>query len=76
MPKSSTLFRVRIDTQRLKKAEKIFKTLGLKPGDAVNLFFAQVALRKDLPFDVTTRPQRLQSDLAQAKEWTEALGDY
>ena len=48
----------------------------MTPGDAVNVFFAQVALRKDLPFAVTVNPQRLQSDEAQAKAWEDALGEY
>lgn len=35
---SSTLFCTRVDTARMKKAERIFNQLGLKVGDAVNLF--------------------------------------
>ncbi len=54
----------------------MFDRLGLKTTDAINLFFAQVALRDDLPFAVTAHPERLQSDEQQAAAWNEALGDY
>ena len=73
---SSTLFRARVDTAHLEKAKRVLDRLGMTPGDAVNVFFAQVALRKDLPFVVTAKPQRLQSDEAQVKAWDESLGEY
>ena len=73
---STTLFRARISTNHFKKAEHIFHSLGIKAGDAVNLFFAQVALQKDIPFPITTKPQRLLSDEEQAVLWNKALGDY
>ena len=63
-------------TARYRKAEEVFDRLGLKTTDAINLFFAQVALRDDLPFAVTAHPERLQSDEQQAAAWNEALGDY
>ncbi|HLB34207.1 MAG: hypothetical protein A3F67_09190 [Verrucomicrobia bacterium RIFCSPHIGHO2_12_FULL_41_10] len=76
MSDTTTLFRARINTSQMKKAERVFHTLGLKAGDAVSLFFAQVALRNDLPFPITTQPQRLLSDEEQASLWNESLGDY
>jgi len=72
----TTLFRARLDTKRLRQAEEVFDTLGLKPSDAINLFLAQVALRKDLPFVVTAQPNRLQTDEQQAKAWNDAFGEY
>jgi DNA-damage-inducible protein J len=72
----STLFRARVPTARLKRAEKVFARLGLKPGDAVNLFFAQVELRNDLPFAVTTQVERLLPTEEQGKTWENALGEY
>ncbi len=39
-------------------------------------FFAQVALRDDLPFAVTAHPERLQSDEEQAQSWNLSLGEY
>jgi len=72
----STLFRARVDAAHLEKARRVLDRLGMTPGDAVNVFFAQVALRKDLPFVVTANPQRLQSEQEQAKAWDNALGEY
>jgi len=71
-----TLLRARVAREPYAKAEKVFHRLGMKTGDAINIFLAQVALRDDLPFAVTTHPERLQSDEAQAEAWNEALGEY
>jgi len=68
--------RTRVDTERYKKAELVFKRLGMKTGDAVNVFLAQVALRQDLPFSVTTNPERLISDQEQANQWNQTFGEY
>jgi addiction module RelB/DinJ family antitoxin len=73
---SSTLLRARVDTIRYKKAEKVFHRLGMKTGDAINIFLAQVALRQDLPFLVTTQPDTLQRAGEQARNWNQALGEY
>jgi len=72
----STLLRARVDTVRYKKAEEVFSRLGMKPSDAVNIFLAQVAIRDDLPFFVTTKPDRPISDQEQADAWNESLGEY
>ena len=72
----STLVRARVNASGYRKAERVFKRLGLKPSEAINLFMAQVALRDDLPFTVTTHPDRLQSDETQAGEWNAVYGDY
>ena len=38
-------------TNKLKKdAEKVFDQLGLTASDAINLFYAQVSVRKAIPF--------------------------
>jgi addiction module RelB/DinJ family antitoxin len=72
----STLFRARVPTDRLKRAEKVFARLGMKPGDAFNIFLAQVELRNDLPFAVTTTVDRLVTTEEQGKTWENALGEY
>ena len=76
MPQETTLFRARVPASRLKKAERVLARLGLKPGDAVNMLFAQIELREDLPFSVTTQPTLLMSAEEQAEAWTNALGAY
>ena len=73
---ASTLLRARVDTEHYRKAEQVFDRLGLKTGDAINVFLAQVALREDLPFPVTTHPERLQTAEEQARNWNEAFGEY
>jgi addiction module RelB/DinJ family antitoxin len=73
---TTTLFRARVSTQRLRRAEKVFARLGMTLEEAVDLFLAEVALREDLPFVVTTHPERLLSTAEQGKVWEEALGEY
>lgn len=75
MATESILFRARVPARRLKKAEKILDRFGLKPGDAVNMLFAQIELHNGVPFDLTRQP-RLLSSREQADAWTEALGAY
>lgn len=76
MPSTTTLFRARVPSRRLKNAEKILGQLGMKPGDAFNILLAQIELRKGLPFEVTMQAAPMLSSEAQAAVWTEALGDY
>lgn len=73
---STTLFRTRVPTARLRRAEKVFSRLGLKPGDAFNAFLAQVELRNDMPFAITADPVRVMSTSEQGKAWDKALGEY
>ena len=72
----STLFRARVPSRRLKRAEKVFARLGMKTSDAFNIFLAQVELRNDMPFAITTSPERLLTTEQQGKQWEDALGEY
>ena len=76
MKEKTILIRARVDSRKVKKAEKVFSRLGLKMSDAINIFISQVELRHDLPFMVTTKPERLLSNEEQGKIWNEALGEY
>lgn len=73
---SSNLLRARVNTDQYEKAERVFNRLGMKISDAINIYLAQVVLRDDLPFSVTTHPERLQTDEAQAQAWNETFGEY
>ncbi len=73
---NSVLFRARVPADRLKKAEKVFARLGMKASDALNIFLAQVELRKDLPFVITSKPEPLLTTAEQGKAWEDALGEY
>ena len=48
----------------------------MKPGDAFNIFLAQVELQKGLPFAVTTEPKPLFPAEEQGKIWNDFLGEY
>ncbi len=76
MAAATTLFRARVPTERLRKAEEILDQLGMKPGDAFNLLLAQIELHKGLPFEVTTQVKPMLPAEDQAQAWTEALGAY
>ena len=73
---NSVLFRARVPADRLKRAEEVFARLGMKSSDAFNIFLAQVELRKDLPFVITSKPEPLLTTAEQGKVWEDALGDY
>jgi antitoxin component of RelBE/YafQ-DinJ toxin-antitoxin module len=73
---TTTLFRARVPTARLRKAEKILSRLGMKPGDALNMLLAQIEIRGALPFEVTTRPSTLLTPEQQGEEWNNAFGPY
>ena len=65
-----------IPVRRLRNAEKILTQLGLKPSDAINIFFAQIELCQGLPFDMTLEQTSLLSSQQQADVWRETLGEY
>jgi len=73
---ASTLFRARVPADRLKRAEKVFSRLGMKTGDAFNIFLAQVELRNDMPFSITAFPERLLTTGQQGKQWEDVFGEY
>ncbi len=76
MKTASILLRTRVPERRYRNAEKILDRLGMNPGDAVNLFMAQIELRNGLPFEVSLSQANLLSADQQAQAWTEALGEY
>ncbi len=76
MKMKTTLFRARVPKDRLRRAEKVLAKMGLKPGEAFNMFLAQVELREALPFAVTTNPGNLLTSDEQAAAWTQALDAY
>ncbi len=43
---------IKLDPTVKREAQKIFATLGLTLGEAVNLFLNQVRLRRGIPFDI------------------------
>ena len=51
MPRTATIS-VRTTIETKKKAEKIFKKIGLNTTDAINIFYKMVILNQGMPFDV------------------------
>ena len=51
MTKTATV-RARIQPKLKKKAENVFRELGLSATQAITLFYRQVELRRGLPFDL------------------------
>jgi len=48
----------------------------MKTSDAFIIFLAQVELRKDMPFSITSKPEPLLTTALQGKAWVEAVGEY
>ncbi len=76
MAMATTLFRARVPARRLKNAAKILDRLGMKPGDAFNIFLAQVEIHSGLPFEVKAAARTLLSAEDQGKIWNDYLGEY
>ena len=53
----STILRARVDATRKRRAESVLRKLGVTPAQATNMLYAQIELRKGLPFLVTERDQ-------------------
>ncbi len=51
MSKSSVVH-ARIESETKKKAEGVLKKLGMRPTEAIRLFYRQICLRQGLPFPV------------------------
>lgn len=52
MPTVSTTKTVRLSSRRLAEASKVLDRIGLDPRSAIELFLAQVALKRAIPFPV------------------------
>ena len=64
----SAMIRARTEPGLKAEAEKIFHKLGLSCSEAINLFFAQVTLRKSIPFDVTIPNKTTLKAMKEAEE--------
>jgi addiction module RelB/DinJ family antitoxin len=48
----TTVLKARVDRANAVAARRVLAQLGLKPSDAINVLFAQIASRKALPFSL------------------------
>jgi DNA-damage-inducible protein J len=73
MPAKTAMIRARVDAGLKTRAEGILEELGLSASEAIRLFYAQVALRKGLPFDVAipnAETQEAMRDVAERRDLT------
>ena len=61
---------VRINPETKVAAEAIFSTLGLKPSEAVRMFYHQVALNRGIPFDIRIPNAETLAAMAETEENT------
>jgi DNA-damage-inducible protein J len=60
----------RIDEKVKTKAEKILYAVGIKPSDAINMFYRQIIFREGIPFSVeipNKKTRRAIDDLENSK---------
>ncbi len=58
----------RINATDKKKAEAIFKKLGITASQAISLFYKQVSLRRGIPFPVELPNEETQKAIRDARE--------
>ena len=46
------MIRVRVEPELKREAEEVLDKLGMSATEAITMFYAQVAMRQGLPFDV------------------------
>ena len=54
----TSMITARVDTEKRKKAEKVFSEVGLTTSGAVNLFICAVAMSGGIPFPIGIPAQR------------------
>jgi DNA-damage-inducible protein J len=59
--------RTRVDSALKAEAERVLGELGLTAGDAIRLFYTQVALRRGLPFEVTIPEPEVKAEAEAAR---------
>ena len=58
----------RINASDKKKAEAVFKKLGITASQAIAMFYKQVSLRKGIPFPVALPNEETQRAIFEARE--------
>ena len=57
----------RIEPEVKEKAESVLQRLGVKPTEAIRMFYTQIALRNALPFDVSIPNQETEAALLDSR---------
>ncbi|OIO59699.1 MAG: type II toxin-antitoxin system antitoxin, RelB/DinJ family [Verrucomicrobia bacterium CG_4_10_14_3_um_filter_43_23] len=59
-----------------KKAEKVFKRLGINKTEAIRMFFQQVALRNSIPFEVSVPNKETIAAIEEGRKELHKLKSY
>ncbi len=65
-PKETTS--IKLDKEIKEEAKKVFQSLGMTMGEAINIFLHQVTMHKGLPFEVKIPNQETQKAIEEARE--------
>jgi DNA-damage-inducible protein J len=61
------MVRARIEPRRKQRAEAILDRLGILPSQAINMFYAQIALTNGLPFDLRVPNKKTNAAMRDAR---------
>jgi DNA-damage-inducible protein J len=67
MAKTATMH-IRVDEEVKDSATEVVEQLGLSLSSAVNLYLKQIAIRREIPFRISTYPQFNDETIAALKE--------
>ena len=56
------MIRARVEPRLKKEAEEVLAELGLRPSEAVSVYYRQIVLRRGIPFDVVVPAPRASDD--------------
>lgn len=64
----SQMIHARVEPALKREAEKVFQTLGVTASDVVNALYAQVRLRKGIPFPLEIPNAKTKKAIAEARQ--------
>lgn len=67
MVKSATV-QARVDLQMKKKVDFVLKQIGVSPSQVINALYAQIVLRKGIPFELTIPNEATQQAVSELEK--------
>ena len=67
----TAMIRARTESWKKKKAESILKKLGMKPTDAINIFYSQIIIKEAIPFSIDLETEDIDENYTKVKSETE-----
>lgn len=68
MGEKTAQIRARMEPELKERAEAVIRDLGMTPSTAINVFYRQIALRKELPFEVSLPNEVTREAMKEAEE--------